>query len=221
MRLLNRSAVSRVRWARTGTWSQISPAGFETIQTSKKVRNRAGADRISICISLGLHIDAIEAERVLINDPVDAAVARPTKQGLVQFGDRAAVPHGNKESDDEALEKSRRACADALEKPISQRRFELSAGTAHDLVRRKCRNGAADHCSGCFILTFTLCLSEFLEFREAAQELDVDPNRGRGEHFASAIGNPEMSTTSQLYESDPAEVTLRPMNAVRKGCLAS
>src|SRR5690606_15370853 len=44
-------------------------------------------------ITLGLHIDTVQTERVLINNTVDAAVTGPTDPGSPALG--ASVPHGD------------------------------------------------------------------------------------------------------------------------------
>jgi hypothetical protein len=58
--------------------------------------------------SLHLHVDPIEAEAVLLDDAVDAAVAG-SSDCLSGVASGSPVPHGNKEVDHDLFEELRRA----------------------------------------------------------------------------------------------------------------
>ncbi len=81
-------------------------ACLKLIKSTKKVAYLPWPNRIGVSVSLSLHIDAIQAERILVNDAVNAAVATPP-QGSPCSGARPPIAHRSKQLDYNPFKKGR------------------------------------------------------------------------------------------------------------------
>ena len=79
------------------------PMAFEA---ADEIAHFAQRDALVGIEALGLHIDDVEAELVLLDDAVDPAVADPAERPA-HLDPSAAVAHPHQKVDDEALEESR------------------------------------------------------------------------------------------------------------------
>ncbi len=77
------------------------------LEAADEVAHLAQRDAFLGIETLGLHIDDIEAEGVLIDHAVDAAVSDPAERAA-GFAPSAAVAHLDQEIDDQPLEEGRR-----------------------------------------------------------------------------------------------------------------
>ncbi|GAC49573.1 hypothetical protein GOACH_15_00650 [Gordonia aichiensis NBRC 108223] len=63
------------------------------MQRADECLDVGAAHGVPLPVPLRLHVDLVEAKCVLIDDAIDAAIARPAKSGCLLFG--AAVSHRN------------------------------------------------------------------------------------------------------------------------------
>ena len=101
---------------------------LESVEASEEVADGSGADGIAVGIPLCLDIDAVQPQRVLVDDAVDAAVACLADECLVEVGRGPTVAHGDQQVDDHFLEEGGRARSYPLEQGIGERVLHLAVG---------------------------------------------------------------------------------------------
>ena len=176
MRFDSSSAVSRADGEKDEVVTNKTFRCLELVEAAEEVANGGRADVIVRPIALRLHVDAIQAERVLVDDAINPAIARPTDERAIEVIDGAPVTHGDQEAHDKAFEERGRSCRHALEQFAGKRRLKLTGSSAHDLVGCQAR----DRCTGRLWCRrrFDNVLWRFpepLELGEALEVANVDP----------------------------------------------
>ena len=176
-----RSVDGRLAEGRSGDEDAL--VGLLQAQSAVKVADRAGADVVAFGVALGLHEDLVDAERVLVDDAIDAVITALPKRtaGLFRC---AAVAHGQQQLDDQLLEERRRGLAHEVQQVGGQGAGDGTVGLAQGLVRSLGADLGAEgcrhlrwRCGGGAIGLVDLGL-EVLELLELVEVGVVD--RGRG-----------------------------------------
>src|SRR5690606_22697409 len=92
------------------------------------------ADAVTLCVPFRLHINDVEAERILLDDAVNPAVA-----GMADSASHlltaAAIAHRDEQIDDQCFEECGRQFADALEQVGLQNRAQSPVAGFHHFLR--------------------------------------------------------------------------------------
>src|SRR5271166_6631545 len=159
--------------------------------------------------ALGLHVDDVETERVLLDDAVDAAVADPAERAA-HLDPAAAVAHPHQEIDDETLEKSRRKRMHPFDDFARQLRIQhLIAGSDRFLgILARLRLFGLD--------ISLLLVAPGVKLRIALEHADVDLAHPLGEQRAAPIGGAAKASPRQFDEPRLREVGAGPVEPAGK-----
>jgi hypothetical protein len=175
---------------------------------------------VSRRVPFGLQVNAVQAQDIFVNQPVEAAIAA-SAEPLPGLAPRPAVAHGDHQIDHESLEELRRRCHHALQKISAQSGFQLLRRSFDPFFRCRSRRARfGRRISSPFLnVARRNMLTEGAKLRETAQELQVDAGRTLIEERQPSRGDLELPATRRLHEPGFGEVELRPMNSVRKNRL--
>ena len=180
------------------------------VQTAEKFTDRVGSDVLTFGVAFCLNIDAVQPERVLIYHAVHSAIAAATDRSAgIRLGPTEA--HAEKQLHNQALEKIRRRCANAVEQVLRQRFLDLPMRHPHNLIRSL---GLADQHWLDRVFIQRRLIFGLPELRVLAQKFQIDPRRRRRQNFLTEFCDFQMGTPRVLNQACFTEMKLRPMHAV-------
>src|SRR5579862_4007776 len=100
---------------------------FSSPETATESSYLGLANGVLTRIALGLNVNSIEPQSVLIDDSVDSAIARSTNN-CSSLLPRTAIAHREEQCDDKSFKKRRRRCKNSIKKFLSERRLDLQYG---------------------------------------------------------------------------------------------
>ena len=157
--------------------------------------------------TLGLHIDDVESEFVLLDDAVHAAVAYPAER-LAHLDPSAAVAHAHEKVDDQAFEESRTEGMHAPDNVARQLGIEELEIRSDRLLRVVPRFHLLRRLAGLGLR------SPRDEFRIAFQKSEVDLAHPLGEQLAASVGGAAIAPSGQFDEPRLRQVGPRPVETV-------
>ena len=153
------------------------------LEAAGEIAHHRGVDQVVLCVALGLHVEAVEAERVEQDHGVDAAVAAGAAEPGGSTVEPVAVAHSGEEVDHQVLEEggAARHGEDAVDERAGERGvvWALQGGHAPTRRRRTLRRSLAP------AVACPPCDAEIVDARGAVGD-EREAARGRAEGACAA-----------------------------------
>lgn len=187
----------------------------ETMQRPNECLGGLTPDRVAFGVALGLHIDLVQTESVLVNDAVNSPITGPADSTSALIG--AAITHGKKHIDNSFFEK----VWVRLSKSSQQRGFNFVACATpaffelFNRVRGRGWRFFGCHCRLCDGRCFVVALKQLVTFAESLHTCGVF-----GQPLRSGCSNAVLGPSRTFKEVGFGHVGERPTKTIVSSGLA-